>query len=165
MKQLLLALMFIPVIAMGQLKLTETKSNKTNNYALTGALVFLSGASYGVSQTVNYHYAYFKTECPAANDQYWDVYGGSWRNKYKNGDPAQGEAFLGSTSIFSFATDGYHLTRTISHLTLTAAMILKLNDLDKRWWMYPIEFIGYSIAYSAGFHLTYTFIFNKPKSL
>jgi hypothetical protein len=32
----------------------------------------------------------------------------SWKRKYKNGDPLQGPAFFGSTSIFVAVTDGPH---------------------------------------------------------
>lgn len=32
----------------------------------------------------------------------------SWKNKWKNGDPKQGEAFPGSSTVFVFVTDGWH---------------------------------------------------------
>jgi hypothetical protein len=33
----------------------------------------------------------------------------SWRNKWKNGYPADGERFWGSSTIFVWLTDGWHL--------------------------------------------------------
>lgn len=52
----------------------------------------------------------------------------SWRNKYKNGDPNQGERFLGSTTIFSGLTDNYHLlgsVRTLSGISYTSSLSIE----------------------------------------
>lgn len=40
----------------------------------------------------------------------------TWRNKYKNGSPVYGERFPGSTTIFVFLTDFWHLMQLL-HLT------------------------------------------------
>ena len=34
----------------------------------------------------------------------------SWKNKWKNGDKKQGEAFFGSSTVFVIFTDGWHHT-------------------------------------------------------
>jgi hypothetical protein len=35
----------------------------------------------------------------------------SWKNKWKNGIAKQGERFLGSSTIFAFLTDFWHLSK------------------------------------------------------
>jgi len=41
--------------------------------------------------------------------KFWDKHLGS-KNKWKNGDKKQGEAFLGSSTVFVIFTDGWHIT-------------------------------------------------------
>ena len=41
---------------------------------------------------------------------YWNPYK-SWTRKYKNRDKEQGEAFIGSTTVFVMFTDGIHLIK------------------------------------------------------
>ena len=48
----------------------------------------------------------------------------SWRNKWKNGDPKQGEAFPGSTTVFVFATDAWHFFQMIMLSSFALAMAL-----------------------------------------
>jgi hypothetical protein len=45
----------------------------------------------------------------------------SWRNKWKNGDPRQGERFLGSSTVFVFLTDAWHLSQFFFLNSLFAA--------------------------------------------
>lgn len=42
----------------------------------------------------------------------------SWRNKWKNGKKEDGEKFLGSSTIFVFVTDAWHLMQFIQLNTL-----------------------------------------------
>jgi hypothetical protein len=37
----------------------------------------------------------------------------AWKNKWKNGDPKQGEKFLGSSTVFVFVTSGFHLMQFV----------------------------------------------------
>lgn len=37
----------------------------------------------------------------------------TWRNKYKNEDPQQGEKFFLSTTVLVFLTDRWHLSKTL----------------------------------------------------
>jgi hypothetical protein len=38
----------------------------------------------------------------------------SWRNKYKNGDPTQDRAFIGSTTWLSWLTDFWHFNKMVT---------------------------------------------------
>ena len=48
----------------------------------------------------------------------------SWANKYRNGDPAQGPAFWGSTTLFVLATDCWHLMNAVTGAALDAAVLV-----------------------------------------
>jgi hypothetical protein len=37
----------------------------------------------------------------------------SWKNKWKNGDPKQGERFLGSSTMFVWVTDLWHFSQSL----------------------------------------------------
>lgn len=124
---------------------------------ITTGLVFLSGICDGISQTLYAHYPVFQETFPNARAQYWDP-SISWKNKYQNGDPLQGERFPGSSSVFVFSTDAYHLFRTLQKAQLIAIGGLEFSD-KKSWEMYLLDVAIYSLVYSAGFHLTYSIIF------
>lgn len=85
---------------------------KLKDYFITGGSVFVSGLLDGTIESISYHYDNgFKARFPNVNDQFWNP-AISWTNKYKNGDCTQGEKFTGSTTVFVFTTDAYHLLRT-----------------------------------------------------
>lgn len=84
----------------------------------------------------------------------------TWRAKYKNGDPNQGEKFLGSTTIFIGLTDKYHAfgsIQTISQLTYLGTVSYKFNNRSYR---------GKQLWLKLGTELTTSFItFNLGKTL
>lgn len=53
----------------------------------------------------------------------WGI-GATWRNKWKGGDPKQGERFPGSSTIFVALTDPWHFAGLLRHLTLSAAVAI-----------------------------------------
>ena len=118
------------------------------------ALFFLAGAVDGLNQAISHQYPSFKRAFPNANDRYWSP-SISFSNKYKNGDPAQGERFWGSSSVFVFTTDAYHLTRFTEHLLLAGAVSVKISQEKKKWYWYVAEMAGYWIVNRAGFALVY----------
>lgn len=125
---------------------------------LKGAGVFLSGALDGVSETLVWHYPQFQATHPGANPGYWNPYI-SWVNKYKNGDPAQGRAYIGSTTWLAWTTDGYHLSRTTSRFFLFGSITISVFEKKRKWWTYPAEFVAGGIVRSAGFHSTYSLLY------
>lgn len=48
----------------------------------------------------------------------------SWRNKYKNSDYKQGARFPGSTTIFVFLTDAWHLSNSLMILSIACSVSL-----------------------------------------
>lgn len=118
------------------------------------SLVFAAGAFDGLNQALQFRYSGFKKAFPKANDQWYDP-SKSWRNKYKNGDPEQGRKFFGSTSFFVGVTDAYHATRTLSNGLNATAIVVKINDGKKKWWVYVSEVIGLWLVNRVGFSLVY----------
>ncbi|MGZ4034861.1 MAG: hypothetical protein ACXVPU_02555 [Bacteroidia bacterium] len=95
-------------------------------YILPGSTMFISGLLDGTVESIKFHYeSGFKPRFKQANDQFWnpDI---SWTNKYKNGCPADGPKFYGSTNALVFTTDAYHSLRTAKNLinTLTIAFYI-----------------------------------------
>jgi hypothetical protein len=136
-------------------ELRRIHRKKITNYAITGSMMFLSGAADGLNQALMYQYDGFKKMFPHSNDQFWKP-AMSGANKYKNGDPAQGAKFPGSRTWLVFLTDGYHLTRFIDHLFMTGAVALKISTCEKkRWYVYVIEAAAYWLVNRAGFCIVY----------
>jgi hypothetical protein len=136
-------------------ELKKLRKKRTTNYAITGTMVFLAGAADGLNQVIMDHYGAFKKVFPDANDRFWKP-AMSGANKYKNGDPAQGPAFPGSTTWLVFTTDGYHLTRFVNHLFLSGAITFKITGYEKKkWYVYLAEAAGYWIINRIGFCYAY----------
>jgi hypothetical protein len=92
----------------------------------------------------------------------------SWRNKYKNHDPAQGERFPGSTTIFVFTTDLWHLSQFVFLRLFFAAVItyhlsggITSLFIDLGPYGLAIDYLGLSIVFGATFQIMYGKIFIK----
>lgn len=120
---------------------------------LRGSTQIVPGIAFGLNETLSHRYSNFKTKFPNANDNFWnpDL---SWRNKWKNGDPNQGEAYFGSSSFLVFSTDGYHLTNFIHHTTIVASTTYIIIGEKRPWWHYCLDLgIGFAF-YGLGNTLT-----------
>ena len=76
-------------------------------------LVILSSVSKAIQDKLQFHYSSSVFPKLTKSENFWNPQF-SWRNKYKNNDPKQGEKFYGSTTIFVSLTDGWHLFGLIS---------------------------------------------------
>jgi hypothetical protein len=141
--------MLIARVSYSQVDLTKPE--------LTIPFAFFAGMCDGFAQTLYSHYYAFENVFPEANEQYWNPYL-SWTNKYKNGDPAQGPKFIGSTTVFVSMTDAYHLLRTLNKLNLVALGAMEFSE-KRAWHQYVLDLLLYSAIYSAGFTLTYDVVF------
>ena len=114
--------------------------------------MFLAGAVNGVNQDILFHYHEFESTFPNANPQFWnpDL---SWRNMYLNGDPLQGEKFLGSSTVFAGFTDGYHSTILARNLFITTSICLSTQT--RGWKPFLTKTFIYSLSYGLGFELVY----------
>ena len=147
--KLLIGLLLLSNLTFGQIQLNKPE--------ITIPFALFAGMCDGFSQTLYSHYYAFENKFPEANSQYWDPHE-SWKNKYLNGDPAQGEKFLGSTTFLVFSTDAFHLMRTLNKINLVTLGALEFSE-KRPFWNYVIDIVVYSAVYSAGFTLTYEVIF------
>lgn len=145
-KTLTIILLFLSSLCWGQQKITF----KEEIPALS--CMFIAGAFNGVNQDLLFHYNEFQTTFPNADPQFWDP-SISWRNKYKNGDPTQGEAFLGSNTVFAGLTDGYHATILSRNIMITTSIII--SPKSKGWKPFLKRTLLYSLSYGIGFELVY----------
>lgn len=96
--------------------------------------------------------------------KHWDK-NETWKNKWENGDPAQGEKFFGSSRWFVGLTDPWHFFKGMCFWFLAfsiapamIASILLFDDLHQWWWFLVTPFIV-KIVYSSTFHIFFTWIF------
>lgn len=148
--------------------------SKFKKYFVTGSSQFFSGFLDGTIESISYHYEDgFKPRFKRIkiNDQFWNP-AISWKNKYKNGDCAAGPKFQGSTNVFAFTTDAYHLLRTTKRTIDGYTLAYYINDgycnkqLTKKQKLKAAvrDFFILTAIRCAGFHLSYSFIFSKQYS-
>lgn len=156
-KYLALALLAITVTAQSQIKLLGQATKKQeSNFYVTSSLLLVSGMADGLAEACKFH-PKGVTEV-FGNPQFWDN-SLSWRNKYRNGDPAQGAKFPLSTTALAWTTDGYHLSRMIRNSTMIAAITIRIGEPAKKWYYYIAEAVIYYLTYQLGFTITYDIIF------
>lgn len=114
----------------------------------------VAGLSDGVSDANFFHHSF-------RGSQYADYYL-SWHNKWKNGDPAQGEAFLGSSTVFVVFTDLYHQTSFTRDGCQSVSVAVSFQDLKdiKHKWKFILLKAGINYGSNrVGHFITYDIIF------
>lgn len=76
-------------------------------------LPILGGITDAIKDTVNFHY--LQSIFIKFPSRFWDGEI-SWMNKYKDQDYHKGPKFFGSTTIFVWTTDAWHLFKTLNKL-------------------------------------------------
>jgi hypothetical protein len=117
------------------------------------ATSFLAGGFEGMAEVLQHHYYDFNAVFPNANQQFWNA-SISWKNKYKNGDYTQGPKFPGSTTIFVWTTDGYHLMRMNRNVMMFTTFVFHPRE-KKKFKHYLLDGLMHGAAYSLGFNLIY----------
>ncbi len=121
---------------------------------------FLAGFFEANREILRHDYSAFKRVWPGANDKFWNP-AISWQNKWKNGDPTQGEAFFGSTTYFVALKDGIHLTGAFRNVSWVTTVTINIGGKNT-WKGMLIEAGLHWISYSAGFNLTYHGLYGHP---
>ena len=93
----------------------------------------------------------------------WDKFSNesSWRNKWKNGDPEQGEKFFGSSTFLVWFTDLFHYAKIaimLSCLMLAIILYRIYNPFYYRWIKKKVligitDFIVFFLVFSCSFEL------------
>lgn len=116
------------------------------------SLSFVSGAAWGLHETLQHHNARFFKVFPNADKRFWGP--DSWRNKYNGFNPENGR-----NGKPVWITDGKHLTATINQTTMFGAGVCIGIGRKRKWWHYAAD-AGISFAaYSLGNVLTYNVVF------
>lgn len=122
--------------------------------------MILSGAIYGLHETICWHYPAFEKKFPGANERYWNAHE-SWKNKYKDYPEDQRAKFPGAKTIFVSFTDAKHLLSEFHRIFLFAGVMLIYTGLlltDWNWLLLKTIIVCY-IAHAIGFHIIYTLYF------
>ncbi|MEL6658967.1 MAG: hypothetical protein AAFP77_16140 [Bacteroidota bacterium] len=125
---------------------------------ITVVLVGLAGFFNGVCDKLQFHFK--RSFAKDWNPFYWDPQI-SWKNKYKNQDPKQGPAFLGSTTFLVAFTDAWHLSKLIQMACFRLAIVL-LFAKPVVWS--TIAYLVLWIIQAGGFHLVYTLLNQKESN-
>jgi len=116
-------------------------------------LIIISGIAKAICDLSSDDKIKFKPET------YW-VKSKSWVNKWKNGDPKQGEKFWGSSRWFVSFTDAWHLFGLIERISFAIAFILSGLLIASNIWFIFFA-LGCYILFAIIFHIFYTYIFKK----
>ncbi len=112
-----------------------------------------SGIARGVSNVIQFHY-----EISAFNDNPSYNPKISWMNKWKNGDPKQGERFWGSSRWFVLFTDKWHLYESLHRVFLIGAFTLYGYMMAQSlWWLFGL--IALYVVFATAFHLSYELLY------
>ena len=129
-------------------------------------LLIIAGIGKAVMDTLQFHFSTSVFKNLVLN--YWWNPSISWRNKYKNKDPEQGEAFLGSTTVFCFLTDAWHFAQFIYLRSIMAVVVLfctsdALSFIPSvsLWLKYCIAYVALSVLFNCTFELFYSQIFKR----
>lgn len=87
----------------------------------------------------------------------------SWQNKWRNGDPAQGEKFLLSSSVFAFTTDAAHFTNMVSNMAGECAKVTMPNMTGLNNWQKIKYVFVYSMVRSAAHNLVFGVVYRQRR--
>jgi hypothetical protein len=138
----------------------------TKREIIQTSLVFVSGFTSGIEETLKFNYRGFKAVHPGVNDQFWNPKY-SWTNKYE--DYVRGnkdEAYFLSKTVLVWTTDGYHLTRFASNTMVLTAVAISVSDFKdvkgkKLFLMIGKRVLLYSLARGVGQYCSYKLIYDK----
>ncbi len=77
----------------------------------------------------------------------------SWRNKWKDGDPFNGEKFFLSSTVLVFLTDGWHLLKELKLQSISLFMGLIIST--SFGWSFILCWLSCRALISIGFKITY----------
>jgi len=129
-------------------------------------LVFVAGASKGLSDTLQFHYSQSIFSAGKYNQNYFnpDL---SWKNKYQDYDHGdRSEAFPLSTTALVALTDAWHLSQMFQTLAWVLALLFSWRlgyefynnqRLSKLLAVFSLFVLVY-LSFQIGFNLTYDWL-------
>ena len=121
------------------------------------ALLILAAAADGLMDKLQFRYSGSVFEKRAAAHRQWLDPRLSWHNKWKNGDPKQGEAFPLSSSALVGLTDAWHALKSLAISCVILAFILPFCKLlpGLPWTFWVGVFFALHLLYGAVFELMF----------
>jgi hypothetical protein len=155
----ILIFLLISFNSIGQIDSTNrirNKNIKLKTYRY-GSL-YISGAARGAADALLFHYDKFNRVHPNANNEICNP-SESWKRKWKNGDPKQGEAFPGSSTFLVWTTDLWHGLSAASTIAgIGGTVIIVIGEKHKLVYYLKEIAIGY-LFNRVGFYSTYNFVY------
>lgn len=124
-------------------------------------LIFLAGCFEGILDTLQFHWAAFKNIHRSCNSWFWCPVL-SWRRKYKDNDPSKGEKFFGSTTVFVWVTDAWHLFKMLRNVALFSAFpffVYNCIPISNNIWLVILYAFGMYGINRLGFNMVYKLIY------
>ena len=133
-------------------------------------LMILAGVCNSVMDTLQFRFS-SSIFARAKNQQYWNPQL-SWRNRWTNGDAAQGDRFPGSSTCFVAATDAWHLFKfgwlmfvclAVAHGNLGCAGVIPVDAQrrSRRWTLFAGVFIAMYLCNTVTFELCFRYAWRQ----
>jgi len=118
-------------------------------------VLIIGAVSNAVMDKIRFHYSssIFKN----FSDDWWNP-SNSWRNKWKNGNPEEGERFWGSSRWFVRFTDAWHFFQGVMFTCFFISIVL--YERLVHWF---VDFCILYIVFTSIFYIFYTYIFSSKK--
>lgn len=117
--------------------------------------ILLSAASKAVMDAIQFGQLF------SNKGQWWNP-DTSWKLKWKNGNPSEGEKFPGSSTIFVRFTDGFHFFQGLFLTFMFTAMVLYPHAIDTSWsWWILLHFAGIYAVFTGSFEIIYRLLTPK----
>jgi len=122
-------------------------------------LIIILTVLFGVSKSIcdTSECCFKNSKLSKFNPNFWDKHK-SWVNKWKNNDPINGEKFIGSSTVFVWVTDAWHIFNMLSYLSIFLIGII-ISDITDNIYYITIPYLMCFVI----FELSYRFL-NKKKT-
>ena len=122
--------------------------------------IFLAGMADGTMQTLDHDYNDFKSVFPHANDSYCNP-GQSWTRKYKNCNPSEGPAYIGSTGALVCFTDLWHNAQLARDVLIVCDLTLNLipdkrdHSISRKWYVIASKALINMVVFDGARQITF----------
>ena len=129
---------------------------------LTTTLLILSATFKAICDTLQFHFETSIFNHNTLNAWFWNPQL-SWRNKYKNCEPEQGKKFFGSTTIFVWTTDAWHMFQMLylNCFFLCLALHIDFGLIGEKWIVILINFAIIKVVFQSFFEVYFRAIIKR----
>jgi len=124
--------------------------------------IMLSGVSEAIMDKLQFHWekSIFVINPTKYNPLFWNPTI-SWKNKWKEGTDYKVEKFRGSTSIFVFTTDAWHLFKFFKNTTMFLAIFFAMVAITFNPFIPIMYLIPLVVLARTSYGLIFTLFFNN----